>query len=264
MLNVSANYQTLLVIALTGFASGILVVVFMGHRYQKILCAMRKTYHLMHGQEQRNETIVEALPVGLEIYNTDGSLRRRNRRICEILGEPADCKGTLLTNPRFPKKFKDAFLCKESIREDFIYRPLHEPDDNAYDANSRYVECHGRPVLDESGKVINYLFIIADTTQLHNQRKQTERHLRIAQEAIRTSNLRLWRFDTRSRMFASFNDPITDYNGDKKISADEYFSYMHPDDVALCREKQAQMIFGNPEPFEIEVREKTPADTQWQ
>ena len=99
MLNVSANYQTLLVIALTGFASGILVVVFMGHRYQKILCAMRKTYHLMHGQEQRNETIVEALPVGLEIYNTDGSLRRRNRRICEILGEPADCKGTLLTNP---------------------------------------------------------------------------------------------------------------------------------------------------------------------
>ena len=124
MLNVSANYQTLLVIALTGFASGILVVVFMGHRYQKILCAMRKTYHLMHGQEQRNETIVEALPVGLEIYNTDGSLRRRNRRICEILGEPADCKGTLLTNPRFPKKFKDAFLCKESIREDFIYRCL--------------------------------------------------------------------------------------------------------------------------------------------
>ena len=264
MLNVSANYQTLLVIALTGFASGILVVVFMGHRYQKILCAMRKTYHLMHGQEQRNETIVEALPVGLEIYNTDGSLRRRNRRICEILGEPADCKGTLLTNPRFPKKFKDAFLCKESIREDFIYRPLHEPDDDAYDANSRYIECHGRPVLDDNGKVINYLFIIADTTQLHNQRKQTERHLRIAQEAIRTSNLRLWRFDTRSQMFASFNDPITDYNGDKKISADEYFSYMHPDDVALCREKLAQMIFGNPEPFEIEVREKTPADTQWQ
>ena len=264
MLNVSANYQTLLVIALTGFASGILVVVFMGHRYQKILCAMRKTYHLMHGQERRNETIVEALPVGLEIYNTDGSLRRRNRRICEILGEPADCKGTLLTNPRFPKKFKDAFLCKESIREDFIYRPLHEPDDDAYDANSRYIECHGRPVLDDNGKVINYLFIIADTTQLHNQRKQTERHLRIAQEAIRTSNLRLWRFDTRSQMFASFNDPITDYNGSTMISADEYFSYMHPDDVALCREKQAQMIFGNPEPFEIEVREKTPADTQWQ
>ena len=264
MLNFSANYQTLLVIALTGFASGVLVVVFMGHRYQKILCAMRKTYHLMHGQERRNETIVEALPVGLEIYNTDGSLRRRNRRICEILGEPADCKGTLLTNPRFPKKFKDAFLCKESIREDFIYRPLHEPDDDVYDANSRYVECHGRPVLDDNGKVINYLFIIADTTQLHNQRKQTERHLRIAHEAIRTSNLRLWRFDTRSQMFTSFNDPITNYNGDKKISVDEYFSYMHPDDVALCREKQAQMIFGNPEPFEIEVREKTPADTQWQ
>ena len=71
MLNVSANYQTLLVIALTGFAFGILVVVFMGHRYRKILCAMRKTYHLMRGQERRNETIVEALPVGLEIYNTD-------------------------------------------------------------------------------------------------------------------------------------------------------------------------------------------------
>jgi len=109
MLSLFANYQTLLVIALIGFVAGVLVAVFMGHRYRGVLHALQKAYDLLHHQEQRRKTIVEELPVGLEVYDMNGILLRRNRQVCKILGEPVDCQNTLLTNPQVPERIRQAF-----------------------------------------------------------------------------------------------------------------------------------------------------------
>lgn len=260
MLSLFANYQTLLVIALIGFVAGVLVAVFMGHRYRGVLHALQKAYDLLHHQEQRRKTIVEELPVGLEVYDMNGILLRRNRQVCKILGEPVDCQNTLLTNPQVPERIRQAFEAGGQIRTDFTYRP----SDLAVDRNEKRVECHGVPVRDSKGRNINYIFILTDLTERYMQNRRVEQSLRIAQEAMRASNIVLWRLNRRTGMFTSYNDPISGYDNNRQISADEYFLYMHPDDLELCREKHTQMLAGTIEEFEIHIRVKTPEDEGWQ
>lgn len=260
--SLSDNYQTFLAIALTGFAAGVIAAIFMGHRYRGVLHALQKAYNLLHHQEQRRKTIVEKLPVGLEVYDMDGTLIRRNHRVCEIMGEPSDCRNTLLTNPQIPERILQAFAAREQIRTDFTYYPsMPNPDGSR---NKKRVECHGVPVQDGKGRNINYIFILTDHTEQYIQNRRIEQSLRIAQEAMRASDIVLWRLNRRTGMFTSYNDPISDYDNNRQISADEYFSYMHPEDIELCREQHAKMLDGNIEEFEIHVRIKTPQDEEWQ
>lgn len=86
---------------------------------------LRKVESLLQGQETQSQTIIGALPLGIEVYSREGVLLSLNDRDCEIFGvkreQVLNSGITIEGNPNVPDKLKKAFTCKEKGHADFMY-----------------------------------------------------------------------------------------------------------------------------------------------
>ena len=77
---------------------------------------LKKKYDDLYNQ---NYTIIESLPVGVELYSTNGDMLYLNDKDCEIFGadkeEVLTLKVNIFSNPNLPDEVKDAVRRNEKI-----------------------------------------------------------------------------------------------------------------------------------------------------
>lgn len=227
---------------------------------------------MLRCREIRNQTIIESLPVGVEVYSKDGRLLSLNDCDCEIFGVDRNnilAAGiTIANNPNLPDSLKEAFHYKQKGHADLWYdfsvvqRTAYY--DTMRDSGIKRISCTGTPVFGRNGDMVNYVFIVNDITDRYREAKQLEESTRLSDMAIQVAGMALWKYDNREGLFSAYNTPLNGYDRSMKLSVAGYLAAIHPDDRAILTGFVEQMDRGLDEPFEFDVRTKMSGDDQWQ
>ena len=135
-----------------------------------------------HDAMERSENILrniyENLPVGIEQYDKDGFLININNKEMEIFGvkDKQEVMGiNLYNNPVIPDEIKENF--KKGLPGNFSFKYNFSLTNNYYDSSRQGVidlACKTTPLYDTDGKLICYLIINIDNTELLNARDRIQ------------------------------------------------------------------------------------------
>lgn len=250
----------------------LIAIVVLSMRLHTTKVALANSRKLQQRQDIKSATIIESLPVGVEVYSRDGVLRSINDRDCEIFGVKREdvLKGniTIQNNPNLSEEVQKAFQNGERSYLNFPYDFVAVQKTGFYDTTlnveKKRISCSGAAVKDSDGNMMNYIFIVDDITRQYNQEKLLEENIRLFNQALQVSGMVLWKYDCRTQLFSAYNDPANNYNDSSQISVEDYLSSIHPDDIGDTMKVVERMNGGIEESFDFGFRIKTDYDSEWQ
>lgn len=219
------------------------------------------------------ETVLNSLPVGVELYANDGNIIYLNDRDCRIFGAEREAilanPVNLHTNPNLPDKIKTAVRNNEEVHMNFPYNFNVVAENGYYTSNHcensiKQIDCNGRPVINASGEVESYIFIVEDVTESVRQHEVLRQSKKKTELAMKAAEIMLWEFDTKSRMFVSENEPLNGYDVSKLLTIEDYTQAVHPEDRPLAFDIIKEMLNGKDWSFTFDARIKLPNNPEWQ
>lgn len=250
----------------------LLVILWLLARTRKITKALHDSNEMLQHQDAKRKTIIEALPVGVEVYSPEGLIISLNNRDCEIFGvdRGAVLKGniTISENPNLPDNVKQAFTRGEKVTANFPYDFTIVNETGFYKTKQttkiKRISCNGTPVMDKNNKMLNYVFIVDDITEQYNQNRKWEDSIRLSDQAIQAVDMVLWKYDGHTHLFSAYNEPLNNYERDTKISIERYLTFIHPEDARQLLEITTLMNKGVDESFEYDLRLRPSPNEKWQ
>ena len=209
--------------------------VLLGEKYEKLY--------------NQNNTILESLPVGVELYAIDGTLLYLNLRDSQIFGVDREAvlasKLNIYSNPNLPEEVKSAVREKRKVHASFPYYFTRVQQDKYYHTEKvtdiRRIECNGMPVINSKGEAESYVFIVNDITDLHRQSKildETRRNLALAMEA---GNITAWIYDIDCEDFLYLEG---DAISKRSVSMNYFLKKIHPEDIYIFKKKFQKIVDG--------------------
>ena len=197
----------------------------------------------------QNNKILESLPVGVELYEIDGTMKYLNSRDCKFFG--VDREAVLLSdlnlydNPNLPDVVKDAVRNKRKVCVDFPYYFTRVQENQYYHTEKvtdvKRIECSGTPVSNWKGEIESYVFIVNDITDFYNQTKMLDETRRNLAMAMTAGNISAWIYDIRAKEFSFLKgDAVSKMNRTMR----ESLTKIHPDDVRMFQEEFQSIIDG--------------------
>lgn len=264
--------ETISIFLITTNIVFIIAIAALSLRLHKTAKALAYCHRQKQRQDIKSATIIESLPVGVEVYSHDGVLLSINNRDCEIFGVKKEdiLNGniTIQDNPNLSQEVQEAFSKGERSYLNFPYDFKAVEKVGFYNTNltekKKRISCNGAAVKDSDGNMLNYIFIVDDITQQYNQKQLLEESIRLFHQALQVSGMVLWKYDCRTQLFSAYNDPVNNYDDNAKLSVEEYLSSIHPDDLNTTMEIVRKMNKGTEASLEFDFRVKTIYDTEWQ
>ncbi|MDL2255859.1 GAF domain-containing protein [Parabacteroides sp. OttesenSCG-928-G06] len=224
--------------------------------------------HNAHKAVEENEkllrTIYENLPVGLELYDKEGSLVYINDKNLEILelDSPAGVLGlNVFEHPALPFDVKRKIRKGEKADFSFIYDfsqvgEYYHKEFPPMDVKNLTVKIV--PILNELQEIQNYLFIIinnTETTNAYQRIQEFEEYFSLIANLAKVGYFK-WNLTTQegfgiSQWFTSLGKPANSIMTD---NFDEMYSNLHPDDRAAIQGFYERAEKGSLQSFEREIR----------
>lgn len=193
---------------------------------------------LNHRYEQlyrEKETISDALPIGLAIYDQYGYQQFINQALASIFGiediqEHLEKHINLFEDPIIPEYLKD------KIREDDITEASLEYNLQAASkadyfesalSESIYLNCKTRKIKDDNGNTQAIMLLISDATNYEIKNQELEEAHRNLNLALEAGDLAAWIYDVEKQMFYTLSGNALAGNG---ITLEENMQILHPDD----------------------------------
>lgn len=229
---------------------------------------LQKKYETLYNQMM---TVVNSLPVGVELYGEDGQLLYLNDTDYQIFGvdrETFDISNVnIQDNPNLPLEVKEGVKNGINTCTAFPYSFGVVRDTEFYmtsQAGVIQIECNGRPVVNASGKVESYVFIVRDVTEDTRRNEELRQSKKKSELAMQAADIVLWEFDVARQLFFSDNEPLNGYNNSKPITVEEYRNCIHSDDLPQIVEILERICVGSDYSFNIDIRVKLPNYNDWQ
>ncbi len=229
---------------------------------------LRKESEKLYNQMK---TIVNALPVGVEIYSPEGELQFLNDIEYGIFGLNKETfefgKLRIEDNPNLPDKVKEDVANGRDSYALFPYCFSEVKGRNYYHTSEEgiiYIECTGRPVRGASGQMENYVFIVRDVTQekrINDELRQSKHKMELAMKA---ADIMLWEFDVRKQLFTCENEPLNGFDSARPLSAADYAAARHPQEQNQANYIFQRMCKGEDWTFKFDSRVKLPDYEGWQ
>lgn len=216
-------------------------------------------------------TILNSLPIGVEVYDPEGTLLFLNDMDCRIFNIDREVlmasPVNIHKNPNLPEEVKNAAKKGNKVCMHFPYNFVTVSKENYYPTTQDQtiqIKCNGTPVINANGQIENYVFIVEDVTEANRLEEEQRQNRRKTELSMKAANMMLWEFDNRTQLFFSDNDPINGYNPSKPLTIEDYNNSTHPDDRALSLHYIQKMINGEENSFDFEIRFKFPGSPHWQ
>ena len=229
----------------------------------------RQKYETLYNQ---NMTILNSLPVGVEIYSSDGILTYVTESDCRIFGinqeEVLAMQLNIDQNQNLPLEVKKAVHEGVPIQARFPYH-FNAVSGQEYDPSSRtqqtlHIECIGQPVISSNGKMENYVFIVQDVTEDVRREEELRQSKRKTEVATSGANIILWEFDTRTLLFFSDNEPLMKNYTNSPVSIERFIACLHPEDHEVTKGIINRMIAGEDFTFSFDARITFPGNNELQ
>lgn len=230
--------------------------------------SLRKKSESLNNQMK---TIVNALPVGIEIYSAEGQLLFINDIEYEIFGLDKRVfdltRVSIEDNPNLPPQVKEDVANGRETYALFPYDFSKIKNSRFYNTSQSgiiHLECKGKAVVGASGKIENYVFIVRDVTQEKNINDELRQSKHKTQLAMKAADIMLWEFDVNKQSFTCENEPLNGYDNNQPLSGYDYAATRHPDDQDKVGEIFRRMCTGEDWSFTFESRVKLPGFDDWQ
>lgn len=229
----------------------------------------QQKYETLYNQ---NMTILNSLPVGVEIYSPDGKLTFLTEADCRIFGvdqqEVLAMNLNIDDNPNLPREVKEAVHKALPIQCQFVYRYDAVAEKEYYHSSQKrpvlHIECTGQPIIGPDGKMQNYVFIVQDVTDDVCREEELRQSKRKIEIATKDAEIILWEFDVCKQLFFSENDQLTGYNNAHPITVDECVGFFYAEDQNVVSEFIQRMVSGEDFSFTLDVRLTFPGSNELQ
>ena len=182
------------------------------------------------------QTIYDNLPVGLELYDSEGNLTEINHAGMAMMGV-TDKKNMLginiFQNPNIPDDMKDRLRQGENVRftvgYDFsLAREKYYPTTHT---GVRHLEITVSVVKQNNGGIDKYIFVAQDVTTTVQVEKELRQNKQKTELAMKASGFALWEFDTLKQVFLAENEPLNNYDKTRPLDLEAYYANMHEADL---------------------------------
>ena len=191
------------------------------------------------------EGVYARLPMGIEIYDTDGVLRSINDHALRMYGvddrETVVNKVNLFNSPYCD----DALLARIKAGEDIILEFEYDFDrvNNEYfsthNKNTMIYEVRVVPVRNKKEKIVGHILLANDVTAIKEAEYRTEESKKNLEMAMDAANMSSWVYDVHKKVFSPlYGEPIM--QGTPTLEALQ--ERLHPQDRAPLKQLFAQLI----------------------
>lgn len=142
-------------------------------------------------------TILNSLPVGVELYDSEGKVEFLNDTDANLFGifdleEVFRKKPSIYDNPNVPDKVKNAVRDKVpvSLRFPYNFKTITKTDYYSTNkiADDCWVECNGTPIIDKKGRVTSYTFVMEDVTDKKRAEEELKESTRKTELILNNTN----------------------------------------------------------------------------
>jgi PAS domain S-box-containing protein len=209
--------------------------------------------------ERESRLIVHTVAGMIALFTPDGQLNGGNQQLLDYfqlpLEEVANWATNGITHPDDLQYCIDTFSRSVETGEPYDYETRFRRHDGVY----RWFQIRGHPLRDEDGSIIRWYGLLTDI----DDRKRTEDELRRSETFLMTgqrisqTGTFSWMVDSDKLTFSDELLRIFEFDDEDVITFEKVLERIHPDDLALQRERIAGVRNGVPS-TEYEVRLVTP------
>lgn len=222
------------------------------------------------------QIIFETLPVGIELYDENGILRKINPYDLELLGaKEEDLLGVnLFENPNISKECLDQIKRGEPTTFENDYH-FDKVNDGYYSSENKgkVMRLLGKctPLKDKDNTVFGYLQLVHHDTGYYKKKEELRANLAKLQMAVDAQNAFFWEYNVKNDLI------IIDFNSidtlrkerlkevQKKYATRKFthFEYVHPDDVEKLKQQIERLLRGEIKFFKESYRECLDEELYW-
>lgn len=226
-------------------------------------------YEKLYNQKQ---VLLEALPVGVELYDAAGDMIFMNAADSQIFGMNKEIytrkKINIFENPNLPEKIRGAVQNKEKVQA-YIEYDFDLVKTNGYYETCRsesicQIACNGTPILNAAGEMEGYVFILEDVTEAVRKEELLRQSKKKMELAMQASEIILWEFDAVTRLFFSDKGSMNGVGPSGTCTIEQYLDFIHPDDRGNVRAILAEQIDGVDKSYQFNVRALFLNCPEWQ
>lgn len=203
-----------------------------------------------------SKDVFARLPMGVEIYDTDGILRCMNEQAQRIYGVEFDLvidKVNLFDSPYVDEKLEARIRSGEDIVLEFEYdfERINKEYFQTRNKNSMIYEANFIAIRNKSGDIVGHMLLtnnVTDKKEAEYRNKEDKKNLAMAME---TANMSSWVYNIRKGEFAPVHGcPIVCND----MTLDALQKLLHPEDRIPLTELFAKLISGEIQQGRITVR----------
>lgn len=219
------------------------------------------------------QIIFETLPVGIELYDEKGYLRKVNPYDLELLGttEEKVLGVNLFENPN---------IAKEAIEQIKRGEPtIFENDyhfDNDYFASGKQNQIirligNCSPLKDMDNNIFGYLELVHHDTSYYKTKEEIRSNLAKLHMAVDAQNAFFWEYDVKNdisiidfnSMDALRKERLREFQEAYKVGRMSHAERVHPDDIEELAIKAKQMLKGEINSFKQSYKEYINGNLRW-
>lgn len=203
-----------------------------------------------------SEGIFARLPMGVEIYDSQGTLRSLNERAKQIYGvEPDTVIGqvNLFNSPYVDEQLEAKIKAgKEMVLEfEYDFDRMNREYFQTRNKKSIIYEVKIVPICNKEGKIVGHMLLTNDVTSTKEAEYRTEEGKKNLEMAMEAASMSSWIYDIRKQTFSPlFGVPIV-RNG---MTLNELQTMLHPHDRAPLTELFSGLINREIQQGQITVR----------
>lgn len=226
----------------------------------------------LENQYQDLQTILKLLPIGVEIYNENGSIVSVNDMDCNIFGIPTrkdaeESNANLYENPIFTNEVKEKLRAGISINEMILYDFNIIRDTNYYYTTFKdktiYLDCRSHPVFDSEGKLRKTILVLDDITERYNINNRLLEANQKFELAIHNSGLTLWVLECDSRVFTLYNKELNNEEKARVVSFERLKNIIHEDDAEVVAAAENILLNRRISDFSYNIRLRFDKKSPW-
>lgn len=192
------------------------------------------------------ENIYASLPMSIEVYDTDGILRKINDKALKMYGVSDRTtvidKVNLFDSPYMDKDLKAKIQKGEEVTLEFEY-DFDRINSDAYFSsqkkNSIIYEAQVVPVLDNKRNIIGHILLSNDVTTEKEAEFRTEESKKNLEMAMEAANMASWVYNVHKKTFSTLYGNAL---AKEEMSLEQMQSLLHPQDRLQLMQLFAQLI----------------------
>ncbi|MDL2309587.1 PAS domain-containing protein [Parabacteroides sp. OttesenSCG-928-B22] len=223
------------------------------------------------------QLVFDTLPVGIELYDANGILRKINPYGLHLLGtKEEDVLGVnLFENPNIsPSSFDKLRKGEPTVFEnDYFFDKVNETGYYKSDNSRKVLRLIGKctPLKDMNGHIFGYLELVHNDATYYKTKEELNTNLTKLRMALEAQNAFFWEYDIKNEQIIIDANLLNNQEGNplprirKEVLGNTFihFEQIHPEDVESFRKHTDQLFRGEISSFEETYREEIAGKMYW-